>query len=124
MEFFDNLKDFFTDFFDRTSKGLVIVLGILIFFLISTIVLLFVQLSKVPQKKLPAVPEVEFVKDEEFIFPYNMNLSEDYYFSRITKDSWTEEDIQKWFTLPNLFNLNELGTANDALVEEILGVAL
>ena len=52
-----------------------------------------------------------------------MTLTEDYYFSRVTDDKWDAEETDRWFSRPDTSNINELGNANNALVDELLGAA-
>ncbi len=120
----NDIKDSFNDFIDEHGKGMIAVLCILIFLIISALILLLAQAFKKPTKAKKVVSEaIELNIEDEFIQPQNLSLTEDYYFSRVTEESWSREATDEWFSKPDEITIKELGKANDALIEEIVGVA-
>ena len=50
-------------------------------------------------------------------------MTDDYYFSRVTGEKWSNEERNRWFTIPDESNLYKLGEANDAISDAILEAA-
>jgi len=121
MNFLDNIKDAYHNLAQRTSRLAVTILGIILFLFLCALIVLGVHSCN--QKKIGNVKREDFKSEDEFIPPSNIKLTEDYYFSREQKESWSQEEIEKWFSNPNTINMNELKQANDALVDEIIGAA-
>jgi len=121
MDFLDNIKDAYTNLTEKTSRLAVTILGIILLLFVSALIVLGVHSCN--QKKVGDVKREEFKTEDDFIPPSNIKLTEDYYFSREQKESWNQEEIEKWFSNPNKVNMNELKQANDALVDEIIGAA-
>ncbi len=120
MEIIDRISDSIKDFVDRTNRLTLGLLGALIILILITLILILIQISTKP-KILNS--DTTFVTEDPFIMPQDMTLTEDYYFSRVTDDKWSSEETDRWFSKPDASNINELGTANDALVDELLGAA-
>ncbi len=119
----DEIKERIKDFFSETSRLTLALLAILVFFILSATVLLFVNVAKNKKKPVRQLPPVEFTKDDEFIAPKSSSLTEDYYFSRNAKEVWTKEEASQWFTEPAASSMQELRKDNTSVVEDILGAA-
>jgi hypothetical protein len=96
--------------------------AILIFLFIAAVITAIVQCANKPGKKAKPFDE-QFVPDSKFIKPGEDSLDENYYFSRISNEKWNEKEVNRWFTQPDTATIEELGRANDALVNEITGAA-
>src|SRR5574344_2063232 len=94
--------------------------AILIFLFIAAVITAIVQCAHKPGKKAKPFYE-QFVPDSKFIKPGEDSLDENYYFSRISNEKWNEKEVNRWFTQPDTATIEELGRANDALVNEITG---
>ena len=123
---FEDIKLSIKDFSKAHSKIIVAILGILLFFILSAMILLVVQALKGSKNKAPykaTEPITSFNPEDDFLQPQNTSLTEDYYFSRSTEENWSNEEAKDWFTPPDDMTMNELRKANDALVDQIVGVA-
>ena len=70
------------------------------------------------------MPEaIPFSAVEDFFKPKKENLTEEYYFTREQSSQWTDEEFDRWFTVPTNETVEELGKANNKVTEEILGAA-
>ncbi len=117
------IKERIKDFIQNTSRLTLTILGILILFIISAVIILISNAVRGSRKPAELFNPTAFSKEEEFIAPQNSNLTEDYYFSRTTKDLWTKEDAGQWFTQPSPSSMQELRKDNSSVVEDILGAA-
>lgn len=119
------IKTAVADFMSRTSRITITIIAILVILTVSALVVLLAQPKSKAQTKTVVEPSIvtDFKTEDDFIPPEGIKLTEDYYFSRVTNDTWSREEVDRWFTLPNEAALDELGRANDALVEEIVGAA-
>ena len=101
---------------ENRKKVLIIAFGILIFLLI--ILILIMCLS---QKNEEAdLPENEYEITEYFYSPSSPEISDDYMYSRVPKQKWSEEEANEHITLPTEKMLDELKSANDKLIKDIL----
>ena len=121
MDFLDNIKDAYDNLAAKTSRLAVTILGIILLLFVCALIALGVHSCN--KNKIGEVKREDFKTEDEFIPPSNIKLTEDYYFSREPKESWSQEEIEKWFSNPNTVNMNELKQANDVLVDEIIGAA-
>ncbi len=116
---FDDIKETVSTFFYEKPVLARITLIILCFFLVAMIII-FVQSSPEKQKSyekntiiLEAAPEI----------PQGPQIEKDYYQTRNTQSSWTEDEIKKYYTEPDFKMLKELEIANDKIVSDITGAA-
>ena len=123
MEIIDNIKANAEDFIEKNSKLTVAILCILIFLSLTAIFILLGSLGNDKAIKKIDLPEEVFSKKEEFLPPADIKMTEDYYFSRITEDTWSDEELNKWFSVPNDSNMKALEDANDTLINKITEAA-
>ncbi len=121
MDLFDNAKERIRIFVEENSKLTATVIGLFVLLVVGALFALAFQGGKDKQKK--KLPEEHFVKREEFFPPQQASLTDDYYFSRVTGEKWSNEERNRWFTIPDESNLNRLGEANDAISDAILEAA-
>lgn len=124
MEIIDNIKTNIEDFIKQNSKITFVILCIFIFLSLASIFILIGNGNiKNGKTKYAELPEEVFSKKEEFLPPADIKMTEDYYFSRITEDKWTEDELNRWFSMPNDTNLKALEDANDKLIDKITEAA-
>ena len=123
MEIIDNIKANAEDFIEKNSKLTVAIICILIFLSLTAIFILLGSIGNDKTIKKIDLPEEVFSKKEEFIPPADIKMTEDYYFSRITEDTWSDEELNRWFSVPNDSNMKALEDANDTLINKITEAA-
>ena len=123
MEIIDNIKANAEDFIEKNSKLTVAIICILIFLSLTAIFILLGSLGNDKAIKKIDLPEEVFSKKEEFLPPADIKMTEDYYFSRITEDTWSDEELNRWFSIPNDSNMKALEDANDTLINKITEAA-
>lgn len=101
---------------ENRKKVLIIAFGILIFLLIILILIMCLS-SKNEEAQLP---ENEYEITEYFYSPSSPEISDDYMYSRVPKQKWSEEEANEHITLPTEKMLDELKSANDKLIKDIL----
>lgn len=94
---------------------------LILFFVIALVVMIVQCVNKPGPKAQPF--DVEFVPDASFMQPAYGSSNEDYYFSRLGRTKWDEDEVKRWFTMPDDSSIEDLSRANDSLVDEITGAA-
>ncbi len=115
-ELSDRIKDLFHE------KPLVFLLSVLfIFFALVAIIISLIQTSPKKIKNTP-VPQ-SFTPDSAIIVPSEPEIQKDYWPNRTTGKSWTAQEVEEWFYVPDDKAIEELEKANDSIVTDILGAA-
>ncbi|MBQ1711504.1 MAG: hypothetical protein II032_10345 [Treponema sp.] len=127
-EFLEKIKDIFIDlkdklleFYEENKKLSIIILSSIIVILICLILLIALVSKK--DKEPKKVPGQELVLTEKLVVPNGPELPRDYNTSRQTKDKWTDQEAQQWFTIPGDKEIEALSKSNDNLINEIIGAA-
>ena len=130
-ELFENTKESVSTFmeplvekvkeFYEENKMLSYIIAGLVALLILCIILLCVLAGK--KKEPAAVPGTILELTENLVVPDGPELPKDYTPSRTTKERWTDEEAQEWFTVPSQKEIDSLSKANDNLINEITGAA-
>ena len=107
--YFDNKKVFF-------------LLVSLCFIIFLCIVLLIFMPNKKKESQNSYI-ENNLELSEKALIPNGPELPKDYTFSRKTKEKWTEEEAQVWFTEPSQKDIDSLSKSNDKMINEITGAA-
>ena len=121
MDLFDNVQERIRTFVEENSKLTATVIGLFILLVVGGLFALVFGGGRVRKQK--ALPAENFVKREEFFPPQQASMTDDYYFSRVTGEKWSNEERNRWFTVPDESNLYKLGEANDAISDAILEAA-
>lgn len=124
MQALDEIKERIINFLHENTKLTVAVCSILL--LLSTIAFILGAVDETKKAKPDTFvfPDtIPYSAVEEFFEPKKENLTEDYYFTREQSSQWTDEEFNKWFTVPDKETVEELGKSNDKIADEILGVA-
>ena len=93
--------------------------GALILIIIIAVILLCTALKK-PEDTGHERP---VTISEKMFIPPSPSIPEGYIYSRTTKESWTEDEIDPWFTKPGDKELEDLSRSNDRLINDIIGAA-
>jgi len=91
----------------------------LILVIIIAIILLCAALKKPEEVKYTR----PVVLTEEMLIPPSPAVPDGYNASRITKEAWSNEEAEAWFTVPGTKELDDLSKANDRIINEITGAA-
>ena len=128
-ELFEKIKDKISEIVDtltewiEENKKLAILAGSLILVIFLCLILLAAAASSAKKKKAKPVEEESLVINENLLIPNGPELPRDYTLSRQTKEKWTDEDVEPWFTLPSEKEINALSQSNDNMVNEIIKAA-
>ena len=114
---FEQIKDFYQE--NKIKSLIICALFVLILLLL---IVLFCILGSDKNKKIIKT-ETDIILSETPLVPKSPELQEDYSFSRLTKDKWTEEDANEWFTIPSNADIESLSKSNDLIISEITGAA-
>lgn len=87
--------------------------------IIIAIILLCAALKKTEEVKY----ERPVTLTEEMLIPPSPAMLDGYNPSRVTKEAWTKEESEEWFTVPGKKELDDLSRANDKIINEITGAA-
>ncbi|MCR5623563.1 MAG: hypothetical protein K6G18_17125 [Treponema sp.] len=120
MELFDDAKERIRSFIEENSKLTATVIALFVLLVLGGLFALMFGGRIRAKKKLPAE---DFTKREDFFPPQQASLTDDYYFSRVTGEKWSNEERDRWFTVPDEQNIKKLGEANDAISDKILEAA-
>lgn len=98
--------------------GIIILLA---FFLIAVIIILVGE-SNLFSKKKVAFDE-SFILHQPLIAPESPSTPDEYYLVRPKDYTWTQQDIDRWFSPPDQQLLDSLHTANDEIISDVLEAA-
>lgn len=101
---------------ENRKKALIVILGILLFLVIILILILCLS----PKKDKTSIPQTEYEISEYFYSPSSPEISDDYMYSRVPQQRWSEEEAREYITLPTEEMLEDLKLANDKLIKDIL----
>lgn len=124
MQVLNNIKERINNFLHENTKLTIAVSIILITLVVLALIIGTITESqnKVP-KQIIFPDTIPYSAVEDFFEPKKENLTEEYYFSREQNSAWTDEEFNKWFTVPSNSTVEELGKANEKVADEILGAA-
>lgn len=119
QEYLDQLRDLI----DENRKIALAIAGGLIAVLILILTLMIVSDQKSKALKKTAIDPKKLVIDQPLLIPDGPAVPNGYITSRTPAKSWTEKDIEQWFTEPDKEEVEKLGDANDRIINEIIGAA-
>ena len=128
-EIFDNIKEKFSEITDTVvewideNRKMAIIAGGLIVIILLCLILLAAAVSSEKKKKAQPVQEEGLVINEQLLIPNGPELPRDYTLSRQTKEKWTDEDVEPWFTTPSEKEINALSQSNENMINEIIKAA-
>ncbi|MBQ9495702.1 MAG: hypothetical protein IJR50_08725 [Treponema sp.] len=115
--FFNNLKELYTG----SRKHIAYLSSALVLLVCIALIIFIVQKTRKP--KTIERFERELVTEEELLVPDGPQGLRGYITSRETKELWSEEEIERWLTLPSEKELSDLKSANDKIASDIVGAA-
>ena len=118
-EIFANAKDFFK----KKKNAAIITIVLVILFLLSLIVFAVQSCSQNSKSKTVRIEELPLVPDQKLMLPEGPSILDGYALTRPPQEKWTKEDAEEFFTLPTEKEMQKLESANDRLIDEILGAA-
>ena len=118
---FSSVKNKNVDLFFENKKVFFLLAGL--FFVIIFCIILLICLPKEKKASDGSTVENHLELSEKPLIPNGPELPKDYTFSRKTKEKWTEEEAQVWFTEPSQKDIDSLSKSNDKMINEIIGAA-
>lgn len=115
---FSPIKEKVLSFYEENKKLSIIILSLFLVILICIILLLTTS-----EKKPKELPFQKLELTETLQIPDGPALPRDYTTSRKTKDKWSEDEAEPWFTVPSQKEIDSLSNANESLVNEIIEAA-
>jgi cell division protein FtsX len=103
---------------ENKKKKLIILISVLIFLLLVLILILCLN-----NKKENKVISNKYEISDYFYSPISPEIADEYMYSRVQQQKWTEEEVEKYITLPSEQMLDSLKSANDNIVNDILEAA-
>jgi len=91
--------------------------------LVLVIIIAFILLVSALKKTEKPVYERPLTLSEEMLVPPSPAIPDGYNTSRTTKENWTNEEAESWFTKPGDKEINDLSRANDRIISDIIGAA-
>lgn len=89
---------------------------VLLLVLLTTVFFLLGAKEKKVSKDAPLNLDIT----QPFVLPKEPSMNNDYYLSRPKNEVWTQEEAEKWFTIPNDAMLNQLEHDNNNLIQNLL----
>ena len=124
LETLQDAKESVTDFIQENAKVTVAIVGILLFLSVSALLLAISRDEGGKQQEAVVLPQIQpYHAADDFFPPQKESLTENYYFSRDEGFEWSDEEFDRWFTLPTQERVDDLGKANHKAADEILGAA-
>lgn len=109
------------DYFRENKLQAFIISGLIaLIFLLLIFLGIAVSFNK---KKNTVAQEKTLVLTESPLIPTGPEVQEDYSVSRMSKDKWSEDEADEWFSIPTEKDIQSLGNSNDKIVSDIIGAA-
>lgn len=122
--FFNNVKEKFLEVtgfivsWIKDNKKIAIILTSLLSIMLICIILLVSISGK--DKKPKEVHTKELELSRELVIPNGPELPRDYTISRQPGEKWTDEEAEKWFSIPSETDISGLSKVNDNIINDIL----
>ena len=118
---FSSVKNKITELYFDNKKVFFLLAGLFFVIFLCIILLIFIPKDKKESQNVYVENHLEL--SEKPLIPNGPELPKDYTFSRKTKEKWTEEEAQVWFTEPSQKDIDSLSKSNDKMINEITGAA-
>ena len=119
-ETFSEIKEKLVTWIKENRKLAIIISALFSLMLICIILILIIAGNK---KEEPENYKEVLQLTQPLVIPNGPELPRDYTISRETKENWTEEEGQQWFTTPTEQDIRGLEKANNNKINDILGAA-
>lgn len=107
------------EFVSQKGRFAFVASAILVILFISAMIVSIAQCGTKSKKTKTFETKEPDISVENLVPPSSSAISNDYYFSRVPNDEWSDDEVEKWFTEPSQKEVDELGSANEALVQSI-----
>ena len=118
---FSSVKNKIIELYFDNKKVFFLLVGLC--FIIFLCVILLIFMPKKKKESQNSYIENNLELSEKALIPNGPELPKDYTISRKTKEKWTEEEAQVWFTEPSQKDIDSLSKSNDKMINEITGAA-
>jgi len=126
---FSNVKQKIISLFEkivsyyRNNQKQAVIISVLICMIILLLIILCASLSSSGKKSKNKSSEAAIILSEKPLIPSSPEIQESYSLSRKTKDKWTTEEADEWFTVPGQKDIDSLSKMNENLVFDIIEAA-
>ena len=118
---FSSVKNKITELYFDNKKVFFLLLSLCFIIFLCIVLLIFIPKEKKESQNSTIQNHLEL--SEKLLIPNGPELPKDYTFSRKTKEKWTEQEAQVWFTEPSQKDIDSLSKSNDKMINEITGAA-
>lgn len=120
---FSTLVEKFRYLVEENKKQTIFVCSILIFMTLCGFFILLLSTSQQEKKETKVINQKNLVIDQELLIPNELTINNKYTHVREKKEKWSEEEANKWFTVPDETEIEKLSQSNDKIVKDIIGAA-
>ena len=118
---FSSVKNKIIELYFDNKKVFFLLLSLCFIIFLCIVLLIFIPKEKKESQNSTIQTHLEL--SEKLLIPNGPELPKDYTFSRKTKEKWTEQEAQVWFTEPSQKDIDSLSKSNDKMINEITGAA-
>ena len=118
---FSSVKNKIIELYFDNKKVFFLLLSLCFIIFLCIVLLIFIPKEKKESQNSTIQNHLEL--SEKLLIPNGPELPKDYTFSRKTKEKWTEDEAQVWFTEPSQKDIDSLSKSNDKMINEITGAA-
>ena len=118
---FSSVKNKIIELYFDNKKVFFLLLSLCFIIFLCIVLLIFIPKEKKESQNSTIQNHLEL--SEKLLIPNGPELPKDYTFSRKTKEKWTEEEAQVWFTEPSQKDIDSLSKSNEKMINEITGAA-
>ncbi|MDY5918171.1 MAG: hypothetical protein SPJ55_07165 [Treponema sp.] len=118
---FSSVKNKIIELYFDNKKVFFLLLSLCFIIFLCIVLLIFIPKEKKESQNSTVQNHLEL--SEKLLIPNGPELPKDYTFSRKTKEKWTEQEAQVWFTEPSQKDIDSLSKSNDKMINEITGAA-
>ena len=118
---FSSVKNKIIELYFDNKKVFFLLLSLCFIIFLCIVLLIFIPKEKKESQNSAIQNHLEL--SEKLLIPNGPELPKDYTFSRKTKEKWTEQEAQCWFTEPSQKDIDSLSKSNDKMINEITGAA-
>lgn len=118
---FSSVKNKIIELYFDNKKVFFLLLSLCFIIFLCIVLLIFIPKEKKESQNSTIQNHLEL--SEKLLIPNGPELPKNYTFSRKTKEKWTEQEAQVWFTEPSQKDIDSLSKSNDKMINEITGAA-
>lgn len=118
---FSSVKNKIVELYFDNKKVFFLLLSLCFIIFLCIVLLIFIPKEKKESQNSAIQNHLEL--SEKLLIPNGPELPKNYTFSRKTKEKWTEQEAQVWFTEPSQKDIDSLSKSNDKMINEITGAA-